>query len=234
MDWNPPDDLDQECLTLCCAMNGVLGIHTVSSCSGHGKEPFRIWFQAEDIDDLPALLYWLDACHCGFSNWQVRVQTDCSFSPATFCLEGPKGRRGQSEAEAIARFIETGSGLGAQEHLVVPSGAAPAAPDSLPPSETPRRDETSPIEHELRCHPPFFAAVANGSKPFEARRADRPFAVGDTLFLREWDPIGGEYTSRECRRRISYILPGGEWGIEKGHCVLGLQSSQTEDNDGAS
>ena len=42
--------------------------------------------------------------------------------------------------------------------------------------------------HNLKCWPEPFAAVANGIKTFEVRRDDRPYAVGDTLILREWCP----------------------------------------------
>lgn len=42
--------------------------------------------------------------------------------------------------------------------------------------------------HDLKVHPQYFAALANGSKPFEARKDDRGYAVGDTLRLHEWDP----------------------------------------------
>lgn len=208
MDWNAPDDLDDECLLLCQAMNGVLGIHTVESCAGHGTKPLRIWFQVEDIDDLPALLYWFDSCHCGFPGWVVHVRTDCAYSEATFCLEGPVGEKAYVEANTIANLLEGSTGDVGEQTTDTKA------------EET----EASPIEHELRCHPPLFGYVQDGSKPFEVRRADRPFAVGDTLLLREWDPKSSEYTGRICRRCISYLLDGGEWGIEQGYCVMGLQS----------
>ena len=74
--------------------------------------------------------------------------------------------------------------------------------------------------HELKCVPPFFEAVLDGRKTFEARKHDRPFAEGDRLRLREfWN---GEYTGRECERQITYVLVGGEFGIESGYCVLAV------------
>lgn len=83
-------------------------------------------------------------------------------------------------------------------------------------------------EHELRCWPPYFKAIADGRKPFEIRRNDRPFKVGDTIYLREWDPEREEYSGRECRRVITYVLLGGEWSIPEDLCVLGFTSSESQ------
>lgn len=80
------------------------------------------------------------------------------------------------------------------------------------------------MRHELKCWNPFFAAVLNDTKPFEVRRHDRPFAEGDELLLRETLLATGDYTGRELTRRITYILVGGQFGIEPGYCVLGLAS----------
>ena len=83
------------------------------------------------------------------------------------------------------------------------------------------------MEHELKCWPEYFQAVQSGEKTFEVRRFDRPFAVGDILLLREWDPKSGDYTGREIRCRISYLLdlmylPGEDRPIYGGYVVLGL------------
>ncbi len=77
-------------------------------------------------------------------------------------------------------------------------------------------------EHDLKCWPPYFEEVRSGVKPFEVRKADRPYAVGDVLLLREWRPDWKDYTGRVIRRRVSYILPGGSFGIEDGYVVMGL------------
>lgn len=77
------------------------------------------------------------------------------------------------------------------------------------------------VEHELKCWPGYFPDVMLGSKPFEVRRDDRDFQRGDTLLLREWDDRNG-YSGRKCWRLITYVLPGDQFGIEEGYCVLGL------------
>ena len=61
--------------------------------------------------------------------------------------------------------------------------------------------------HELKSWPEFFVPVAIGVKPFEVRKDDRGFQVGDLLLLREWNPNREEYTGRELRRWVTYILP---------------------------
>ena len=103
MIWVPPTDLDPEVLSLCQAMNAFSGIFTTSSCCGHGREPFGVYFMAESLDALPELLYWFDACHSGQYGWSVRAYTDCSADHVSFVAEGPCG--GYEAAEAIARHM---------------------------------------------------------------------------------------------------------------------------------
>jgi hypothetical protein len=80
--------------------------------------------------------------------------------------------------------------------------------------------------HELKTVQPYFDAVARQDKTFEVRKNDRPFAVGDALWLREWNLATARYGAGYVRR-VSYILPGGQFGIEPGYCVLGLQEPET-------
>lgn len=78
--------------------------------------------------------------------------------------------------------------------------------------------------HELKCWPPFFGKVQSGAKPFEVRRNDRDFQVGDVLHLREWAPV--EYTGRECYRLVTFLAKDmAEWGLVDGYCILGLAST---------
>jgi hypothetical protein len=92
--------------------------------------------------------------------------------------------------------------------------------------------------HELKCWPSFFAGIWDKSKTFEVRKNDRDFMVGDLLVLMEWNPAFHEtgegdgvhegMTGRECRRVVTYVLRGGEFGIAPGHCVLGLALPDAE------
>lgn len=106
--WIPPDDLDTDVLGICQAMNACPGILTTSSCSGHGKRPFRIWFVAETLDALPPLLYWTAHCHTGQAGWSVTAGTDCAADGVMFMLEGPPGA--YEAAAVIARYMQEGAG----------------------------------------------------------------------------------------------------------------------------
>ena len=76
--------------------------------------------------------------------------------------------------------------------------------------------------HELKCLSDYFEAVRSGAKSFEMRKADRDFAVGDVLWLREVGGPGFVYTGRNLRRLVTYVLPGGQFGVEEGYVALGL------------
>jgi hypothetical protein len=123
------------------------------------------------------------------------------------------------------------------------------------------------VEHDLKCHKGPFAALLDGTKPYEIRVNDRDFRVGDTLLVREWDStktwgrrsdgllgcnnccFGDRcdvprhvpraecvlckgtgavdeaelYTGRSIRVRVTYMTPGGAWGLPTSLCVLGIR-----------
>lgn len=80
--------------------------------------------------------------------------------------------------------------------------------------------------HHLKTTDRYFDAVEDGSKTFEVRLNDRAFQTGDVLVLRRYEDtqIGPRPTIpfREIRKRVTFILQGGQFGIEPRYCVLGL------------
>lgn len=80
------------------------------------------------------------------------------------------------------------------------------------------------MTHALKTWPEFYKDVDKGSKTFEVRKADRPFKVGETLLLQEWDNVNNCYTGKECLREITYILYGGQFGVQDGFVVMGLKA----------
>jgi hypothetical protein len=86
------------------------------------------------------------------------------------------------------------------------------------------------MTHELKTWQPYFQSILDGWKNFELRKDDRGYTVGDTLLLKEFDSERWKYTGRETSREISYILPGGDFGLECGYSILGLtpESAPTE------
>lgn len=85
--------------------------------------------------------------------------------------------------------------------------------------------------HELKTWPQQFAALLDGSKPYEVRVDDRGFAVGDLLRLAEWDYAAERYTGRETTRRVTHILEPGTFGLRPGYVVLSLAPVDDADAD---
>lgn len=78
--------------------------------------------------------------------------------------------------------------------------------------------------HAVKTVADVFPDVWEHRKPFEVRRDDRGYAVGDLLFQREYDPTAAAYSGRYVRGRITYKLDGGQFGIAPGYCVLALDT----------
>lgn len=86
------------------------------------------------------------------------------------------------------------------------------------------------MTHALKTVNPYYDEVVKGNKTFEVRKHDRPFKIGDKLLLQQYIHEGNQigsgksgYTGAEEMFVISYILEGGQFGIEKGFCVLGIK-----------
>ncbi|XTP37108.1 ASCH/PUA domain-containing protein [Mycobacterium sp. TJFP1] len=82
--------------------------------------------------------------------------------------------------------------------------------------------------HELKTWPLHFREIVAGRKTFEVRKNDRGFQVGDVLLLREYSPNADHFTGATCRRTVTYILPGGNFGIADGHVVMALNDEGHE------
>lgn len=79
--------------------------------------------------------------------------------------------------------------------------------------------------HELKIIPKYFEDVVYNGKNFEIRRKDRDFKVGDILILKEYSR--GEYTGREIRKQIQYIMDGdGTFGLNKLFCILSIKDPE--------
>jgi hypothetical protein len=84
--------------------------------------------------------------------------------------------------------------------------------------------EDDSMIHELKILPQYYQAVREGIKNFELRKNDRNFNVKDILILKEHEePVG--YTGRKIIKEVSYVFEGGQYGLDKGFCILGLKNS---------
>jgi hypothetical protein len=95
--------------------------------------------------------------------------------------------------------------------------------------------QRKPVEHKLKTWPAYWDAVAAGDKPFEVRRDDRGFQTGDILLLEKYEIGYGYHTEpgnrskvKTLSRRVTWILTGGQFGIEAGHVVMGLGAGDGE------
>lgn len=89
--------------------------------------------------------------------------------------------------------------------------------------------DNKPTEHILKTFANYWDAIEAGAKNFEVRRDDRGFQKGDTLILRRMrfdapdaSDIDGAGKYKDIRKRVSYVLTGGQLGIEPGYVVMGL------------
>lgn len=78
------------------------------------------------------------------------------------------------------------------------------------------------MKHNLKTVQPYFEACWNGVKKFEVRKNDRNFAVGDTVFLREYDADSDTYSGRALMVTVQYVLTEYEF-IYLGCCVFSFK-----------
>jgi len=79
------------------------------------------------------------------------------------------------------------------------------------------------MTHELKTIQPYFNDVLNGKKTFEIRKFDRPYKVGDSIKLIEWDVNLQRCMPNFTYKTISYVLSDAvEFGLIDGYCILGF------------
>jgi len=87
--------VDKECVELCNAMNSLPSIETISSCCGHGKSPFRIFFKVRETPDgLFFLTRCVDSRYWKYGNfWKIDLSVGDVFDtgemvdlPIAYCL----------------------------------------------------------------------------------------------------------------------------------------------------
>ncbi len=77
--------------------------------------------------------------------------------------------------------------------------------------------------HCLKCWVGIFDDMRLGLKPFEYRMNDRDFAVGDCLVLQEYNPEYDSLTGENYAARVTYLLPGGKFGVPANYCIMGVE-----------
>lgn len=80
------------------------------------------------------------------------------------------------------------------------------------------------MEHQLKIIPKYFKEIVDGNKNFEVRKNDRNYKIGDTLILKEYDPIKKNFTGNYAKTTVMYILKDKDFpiGIKEGYCIMGI------------
>lgn len=80
------------------------------------------------------------------------------------------------------------------------------------------------VTHELKVHPQFWPALKRAEKPFEIRKNDRKFHVGDLCVFKEWNPEFGYTESGTIAYPITYVLAHEDFplGLQPGYVALGF------------
>lgn len=77
--------------------------------------------------------------------------------------------------------------------------------------------------HKLKSWPQYFHYLIGNVKSFDVRINDRDFCIGDHILFEEWDPEKQEYTGRVLLRKVTYMMLGGKFGLEKNAVVMALK-----------
>lgn len=76
--------------------------------------------------------------------------------------------------------------------------------------------------HELKILPHYYISVMCGAKPFEIRKFDRPFEVGDFIKFIVVNDSGSSFRTENIYK-ITYVLSNcSEYGLKDGYCILGI------------
>lgn len=80
------------------------------------------------------------------------------------------------------------------------------------------------MTHAAKTWLEYYELQEEGEKLFELRKDDRPYKVGDYFLSQEFDNEKNEYTGRELRYIITYILRDADFlGLKNGYCILQLK-----------
>jgi len=80
--------------------------------------------------------------------------------------------------------------------------------------------------HRLKCWPPYFGDMVDGKKTGELRREreDRVFAVGDLLWMDEWDPEIETSTGRAYVFTVTHLLRNAaHFGLRDGFVLMSVR-----------
>lgn len=84
--------------------------------------------------------------------------------------------------------------------------------------------------HFVKSWSHLYDAIVSGAKPYDLRKNDRDYKVGDVLCLGRWDNVNGAGYSGEClSKTISYITSNetpcavSSAVLPNDYCILGFE-----------
>lgn len=83
-----------------------------------------------------------------------------------------------------------------------------------------KKPEPAQRIHELKILPNPFEAKLQGMKPWEYRKDNRGYTIGDILIEREYEPVSNCFTGRNVTEEVVYILRGGQYGIPEDYVIM--------------
>lgn len=95
-------------------------------------------------------------------------------------------------------------------------------------------------KHRLKTDPAMYYATQRGAKNFEVRKDDRPLETRDIVILEYHKPPSApvsffdlcDPTTPPLHYEITFVLRGGQYGIEPGHVGLALMPLAIPDPKG--
>ena len=84
----------------------------------------------------------------------------------------------------------------------------------------------SPVTHNLKIWPEYYAAVCAGDKRAELRWNDRDYQTGDILDLCEWDPNEEAFTGEFISVAVTHVAELGQW--MPGYVLLSIALASLE------
>lgn len=100
-----PYGIDSDCIDMYYLLNRLPGVRTFSSCSGHGKEPYNMWFFCDNIDTLSRLGRAVSQNYSD-GNWEIVVDTTDTNPRGCFWLRSKNILQELDLTQSLHRLIE--------------------------------------------------------------------------------------------------------------------------------
>lgn len=86
------------------------------------------------------------------------------------------------------------------------------------------------MEHILKIKVNYAIDILKNGKNFEVRKNDRNYQKGDTVSFNVIDGFGKTVTQNleMPKYEITYVLHGGEYGLDEDYCVFGIKPIKEE------